>query len=382
VNPLKLVLFTKAFYIGGTESQVIELLRGLPPERYQTSVAVIDEVGPLLEDVWKLGHLPRSFPLRGSYLSANTAWQIARLARWLRDRRADLVHVHDFYSTLLAVPAARLAGAKVIVGRLDLLHWHGRWRSLGLRGLTHLADHVIANAEAVKHFVVTHDRIRKEKITVIRNGIDLLRFDVRARQGLAEPLPEVGGAPLAVHVANMSHPVKRQEDFLRAMALVPRLHCFFVGDGPRRAELERIAHQVGVARRAHFLGFRKDGPAIQARATLGVLTSELEGLSNAVIEGMSSRLPMVVTAVGGNPELILDGERGWVVPPRDPEAMARAIRQVIGDPIQARVRGESARAFVERELTLDRLVANHDRLYRDVARPAANHRLASNAAIA
>src|SRR5205085_2782619 len=107
---------------------------------------------------------------------------------------------HDFYSTLLAVPAARLAGAKTVVGRLDLLHWHGRWRAAGLRQLTRMADHVIANAEAVKRFVIEHEQTPEEKLSVIRNGLDLARFDALRAEPLQAPLPDTRGQPFVLHL--------------------------------------------------------------------------------------------------------------------------------------------------------------------------------------
>ncbi|MHB8872976.1 MAG: glycosyltransferase [Myxococcaceae bacterium] len=370
-TPIRLVEFTKAFWLGGTEYQVIELLRGLGT-RYDVRVAVLDEVGQLIEEVWRLGKLPRSFPLGGSYLSANTLKQIARMAWWLRHTRAELVHVHDFYSTLVAVPAARLARVKVVVGRLDLLHWHGPTRAAVLGVLTRAADAVIVNALAVRGSCLAQG-VAPERITLIRNGIDLPRFDARARLPLEGPVPDVGGAPLAVLVANMSHEVKRQEDFLRALSLVrPKVgpvHAYLVGDGSRRGELEALARGLGLLGLAHFLGFRKDTPAIQARATFGVLCSAQEGLSNAVIEGMAARLPMIVTRVGGNPELVTDGERGVVVEPKQPEQLARAMVELLTDRGAARRMGEAGREYVEKELTLEALVENHDRLYRRLARP-------------
>src|ERR671930_18536 len=127
-----------------------------------------------------------------------------------------------------------------------------------------------------------------------------------------------------------------------------------------------MAVRLGVAKRVHFLGIRKDVPAVLARATIGVLCSSAEGLSNAVIEGMAAGLPMVVTRVGGNPELIADGERGYVVPPYAPTALADAIRRVLADPMRARQMGISARQFVERELTLQQLCDRHDALYRSI----------------
>jgi glycosyltransferase involved in cell wall biosynthesis len=365
--PIRLVQFTRSFHIGGTEVQVLELLRGLPSS-YRLQVGVLEGVGPLMGSLQQLGFTPEEFPLNGSLMRPGTAWQVLRLARWLQRNRVQLVHVHDFYSTMLVVPAAKLAGTKVLVGRLDLAHWHGPARRAVYSRLTRLADHVVANAEAIRRMVVEEEGVPASRVSVIHNGLDLPRFEARVREGLQAPVPDTGGAPVVVHVANMNHPVKRQEDLLLALAMLrhdgQRLHAFLVGDGPRRQELERRAAELGVADCAHFLGHRRDVPALYARATLGVLCSTAEGMSNAVMEGMAAGLPMVVTAVGGNTDLVVDGERGRVVEPQRPAQLAQAIRQLLTSPEKAREMGAAARDFVRRELSLERLVHRHDALYR------------------
>jgi glycosyltransferase involved in cell wall biosynthesis len=370
-EPLRLVQFTRSFHIGGTEVQVLELLRGLPPS-YQLQVSVLDDAGPLMGSLWKLGYAPEAFPLKGSVAQPNTLYQVYRMARWLKANRVQLVHVHDFYSTLIAVPAAKLAGAKVIVGRLDLSHWQGRARRAVHARLTRMADHVIANAEAIRNMLVAEEGLPASRVSVIHNGLDLNRFDGRVREGLKAPLPDTGGAPVVVHVANMNHPVKRQEDLLLALAMLrhggTRLHAYLVGDGPRRPELEKLAAELGVADTVHFLRHRTDVPAICARATFGVLCSTAEGMSNAVMEGMASGLPMVVTRVGGNTDLVRDGERGLVVSPEQPAQLAQAFAQLISNPEKSRDMGRAARDFVARELSLEKMIRVHDALYQQVAR--------------
>jgi glycosyltransferase involved in cell wall biosynthesis len=370
-EPLRLVQFTRSFYIGGTEVQVLELLRGLPSS-YRLQVSVLDDSGPLMGSLWKLGHAPEVFPLKGSVAQPNTVYQVYRMARWLKAHRVELVHVHDFYSTLIAVPAAKLAGAKVIVGRLDLSHWQGRARRAVHAQLTRMADHVIANAEAIRTMLVTEEGLPASRVSVIHNGLDLARFDARVREGLKAPLPDTDGAPVVVHVANMNHPVKRQEDLLLALAMLrhggTKLHAFLVGDGPRRPELEKLAGELGVSDTVHFLRHRTDVPAIYARATFGVLCSTAEGMSNAVMEGMASGLPMVVTRVGGNTDLVRDGERGLVVRPEQPSELAQAFTQMLSNPEKARAMGQAARSFVARELSLEKMVRVHDALYQRIAR--------------
>lgn len=371
---LRVVEFVKSFHLGGTEVQVVELLRGLPAH-HRVKVAVLDEAGPLLESVWKLGFMPSAYPLNGSVVRPNTALQIGKLALWLSQQRTELVHVHDFYSTLLAVPAAKLAGCKVIVGRLDLVHWHSKAQRAILEGLTRMADHVIVNAGAIRKMLIEREGVPAERISIIHNGLDLARFDARMREGLQAPLPDTHREPVVVHVANMNHAVKRQEDLIAAIARLgdqgTRLHAFLVGDGPRRRQLAEQTRRMRVEDRVHFLGHRTDVPAIYKRATMGVLCSSAEGLSNAVMEGMAACRPMVVTAVGGNPDLIAQGDRGLVVQPGAPDELASAFAQLLADRKAASRMGRRARAFVERELSLQKMVGAHEAVYFQVARGAA-----------
>lgn len=367
--PIRLMEFVRSFHLGGTEGQVVELLRSLPPS-YRVQLAVMNFVGPLSEEVAKLGFAPREFPLSSSVMRPQTLFQVARLGAYLRRERVQLLHVHDFYGSVLGVPAAKLAGAKVIVGRLDLAHWHNRIQRAVLKRWTRLADHVIANAEAIRRQLMDEEGIASERITVIHNGLDLARFDERSRAELASPLPDGHGEPWILHVANMNHPVKRQEDLLHALALLQQkdvaCQVLFVGNGPRRPELEALAQKLGVAARAHFLGHRSDVPALYSRAFMGVLCSSHEGMSNAVMEGMAAGLPMVVTRVGGSPDLIVDGKRGRVVEPFAPAALAAAIEELLAHPAQAKAMGAAARDFVRRNLSLEAMVQRHDAVYRRV----------------
>jgi len=368
-EPIRLAEFTNGFVLGGGEVQFVELLRSLP-DHYTVSLAALDPTGPLLEGVLGMGYSPAVFGLGGSVLSLNTLRQIRRFARWLRTNQIQLVHAHDLYTALVAVPAAKIAGCRVIVGRLDLLHFQARMRRVAMRALSRAADHVIANAIAIQRMLIEKEGIPPDRVTLIYNGIDIAAFDRRVRQGPSLPLPETGSAPVAVLVANMSDQVKRQEDFLVAMAQArtrfPELQAFLVGDGRRRAELEKLAAGLRLKPAAHFLGHRVDVPAILARATIGVLCSEKEGLSNAVIEGMAGRLPMIVTDTGGNPELVKDGERGLVVPVGRPSELSAAMVKLLENPATSRRMGEAGRQFVEKEMGLSRMVLAHDLLYRSL----------------
>ncbi|MBI5547741.1 MAG: glycosyltransferase, partial [Deltaproteobacteria bacterium] len=180
-------------------------------------------------------------------------------------------------------------------------------------------------------------------------------------------LPPLEGRLVIAHVANMTHPVKAHEDLFEAVrwlkARHPEILVLLVGDGARRAHLEALAGQAGLRGQVEFLGHRGDVPAILARCDLGVLCSHAEGLSNAIIEGMAARLPMVVTDAGGDAELVKDGARGFVVPVRAPLALSARLCALAEAP-ELRVRmGEAGRGFVESELTVQTLLRRHEALY-------------------
>jgi len=367
----RVVEATKAFYLGGTETQVLALLRGL--QGWEVRTAVVWRKGPLLEQVRALGHEPEEFPLGDSALRWRTARQILRMSQWLRRTRAQLLHVHDFYATLLAVPAARLAGVPVVVSRLDQLHWPGPAQRLALVSLTRLAMQVVVNAQAVAEQLFRDEHLPAERITVVHNGLDLARFDAAVSLGLQAPLPDDGRPAIAL-LANMNHPVKRQEDALEALALLARrgiqAQLWLVGDGPLRPALELRAAALGLSDRAHFLGHRLDVPAVLARATVGVSCSSAEGLSNALMECMAARLPVVATAVGGSPELVQDGVTGRLVSPGSPPALAEALGELISSELMARQMGSAGREAIAQRFSLARMVEGHDAVYRRVLKQA------------
>src|SRR2546422_566885 len=180
------------FWIGGAERQFVERLRR-HPEGFRAVVGCLELSGPMLEPVRAMGYEPEVFPLKGSMLQSNTAVQIARMAALIRAEGIRIVHATDFNTNLLGLAAARLAGAKAIVSRLDLGHlragfgrWHRRAEMLNSR----LADLVVANAEAVREVCIREEGVRPENCVVVRNGIDLEHFDDLAARGLP------GGVPL------------------------------------------------------------------------------------------------------------------------------------------------------------------------------------------
>lgn len=352
--------------IGGAEGQFVERIRWLDPRRHRSVVATLRRVGPNLATLSSLGIEPREIPLGPSLAHPETAKAVGRIVSLCREVGASLIHSQDFYTNLLAAPAAAVAGVGLVLSRLDLAHWHGRHRRMALSLATKMADRVQVNAWAIHRQLVREEGIPPRRITVIENGIDLARFDRRMGEPLRAELPLPPGAKAMVIVANL-HPVKGQEDAIDAFAHIasrfPDVHLLLVGEGDRREILLARSRARRLEKRVHFLGHRLDVPAILARAEVLISSSHAEGLSNSVIEGMAAGLGVVATRVGGNPELIRDGASGFLVSPYAPARMAEAMERLLRDEALRREMGREARATVEARFPIDLMARKFEGCY-------------------
>jgi glycosyltransferase involved in cell wall biosynthesis len=357
------------FWIGGAERQFVERLR-LHPPGFGALVGCLELSGPMLDQVRSLGYEPVLFPLKGSMLRANTLKQVARMAALMREHRVRIVHATDFNTNLLAFAAGRLAGAKVIVSRVDLGHLRegfGKWHREAEKWNARHADLVVVNADAVREVCIRDERCKPERVMVVRNGIDLAHFDQLTAQPLQAPLP-VGPDDVAVAVIGNLWPVKGHRTLVDAAALLrdrlPRVKFLCAGEGPEREPLEKRIAELGLSDRVFLLGHRLDVPAILSRVRAACLCSSAEGLSNALMEAMAARLPIVATAVGGNPELVRPGENGLLVPYGDPASLADKLVELFLDADRAAGMGRRGRERVEAELTLSRMAEGYGAVYR------------------
>ncbi len=357
---LPVAVFLTSFDPGGTERQMIELVRRLDRARFEVHVACFHRRGEWRARAEELAASVVEFPI-GGFARAATARQAARFAAWCRRLRLAAVQACDLYTNIFALPAAAVAGVPVRIGsRRGLNPDRTRWHRLAQQASYRFADRIVANSEAVARGM-RESKVAARRVVVIPNGLDVARF---------RPVGRAGGIRRIGTLARL-HPVKGLDTFLEAVALLHRDHfeveAQIVGDGPQRAGLERQAAALGLSGRAHFAGHREDVETVLAGFDLFVLPSRSEAFPNAVVEAMASALPVVATEVGGVPEIVSHGLTGSLVPPGRPDLMAAAIRELVLQPDRARAMGRRARAAVVQRYSFERTVASFEALYLEVA---------------
>jgi L-malate glycosyltransferase len=361
-----------SFEIGGTETQAVELALRLDPARYAVTLACLQMRGPLLAKLDGSTVSVMEWNAGGGVNSPRGIYQIFRLARFLRHAGFDIVHAHDLWSNLLAIPAARLARIPVIISsRRDLAHlaWYTPRRRKILRYLQSLSSAVLVNSGQIRDQLVHEDRFRPEFIRVVHNGIDVNHFrSVVSERG--NLFPGLENCTLIVCTGNMHTDVKGHPTLIEAARTIcarfPQVKFVLIGDGKKRAEFESQVSALGLQPNFLFLGSRQNVSEILACCDMAVLPSKAEGFSNALLEYMATGLPTIATDVGGNPEVIENGVNGLLVRPNDPTALAGAISSLLQDPHLASQLGAAGRERVRRHFDFAQLTSNVDALYTEL----------------
>ena len=370
-SPIRLMKVVPTFMCGGTENQFMALGRSLNPDRFDLEFACLRRWGAFANEIEE-----RRIPLLEcnvtSFRKLSTLGQQVRLAKHVAKRRIDIVHAYSFYGNVFAIPPARLAGVPVTIASIrDRAPYLTPMQKRAHRWACRFADCILVNAVAVKDWLV-EDGYDASKIVVIPNGVDLSRFeriDSETSPFRAFGIPD--GDPIVLVVSRLN-PLKGLDTFLEAAALVaphfPSARFVIAGDtNPSEraywSVLTNLAAMLGITERVIFAGLRDDVPQLLAAATVAVMPSLNEALSNVVLESMAAGAPVVATRVGGTPEAIEDGVNGLLVAPGDPRQMADAICRLLADPAMARTLGQAARTSISERFSMQRMVSATEQLY-------------------
>jgi glycosyltransferase involved in cell wall biosynthesis len=377
---IKILRVIARLSIGGPAIHVVLLTAGLDRKRFESLLVSGREnpgEGSMLDYALSHGVQPIIIPeIVGEFsLGPQELRALVRLYRLMRRERPHIVHTHTAKAGFVGRLAARLARVPAVVHTFHGHILHGYYsprKTQLLRGmeriLTRLTNHIIAVSEQVRQDLVTYGVAPAEKILVVPLGLELEPFlDGSQSRGAFRRELNLNGGERLVGIVGRLFPIKNHRLFLDAAALMARqervARFVIVGDGVLRPEMEQYAHALDIADRVVFTSWRRDLPRIYADLDVLAVTSNNEGTPVSAIEAMAAGCPVVATRVGGLPDLISDGETGYLVPPGDAQAVSAAMLRLLREPDMARRMGQAARALVRERFAAQRLVSDMERLY-------------------
>jgi glycosyltransferase involved in cell wall biosynthesis len=323
----RIELFVDNFEQGGTQAQLVQLANGLARNpAFDVRVGCLSRRGPLLSALEIAPERITEYPTNRFY-NARGLWQISRLAHHLLTERIELVHALDFYAHVMCAAAAGLnPRTKLVVSRRYEILTTRRLHRLGERWSYRLADAVVMNSEHIVREVARQGLVRRSKVKIIPNGIDLAQFETVPPH---VDCRERGGKSWRVGVVARLSADKGLDVLLAAAVRLietwQTVEFVVVGEGEQRAELETEIRRLGLERSVRLAGAQADVRPWIGSFDIAVLPSYREGLPNALLEYLAMGRPVVATRVGGIPEVLKQGSVGVLVPPGDPESLAAAI---------------------------------------------------------
>ncbi len=357
---------------GGLENGVVNLINRIPTERFRHAIICLTTYTD-----FRL-RLRRSdvavFALNKP--SGNSPITLIRLWWLLRKLRPDIVHTRNLAALDATIPAA-LAGIPVRIhgehGRdVSDLDGNNVARQRLRRFFKPFIHRYVALSKDLERYLQEKIGVPSERVTQLYNGVDTAIFHP-AYSG-RETLPMAGFETPDAFVIGTVGRMQSEKDqltlaraFVTLLRMVPRpakqLRLVMIGDGPLRAAAVDLLRRARLSELTWIPGDRSDVPQIMRGLDLFVLPSLTEGISNTILEAMASGLPVVATSVGGNPELVVNGHTGVLVPPADPGKMALAIHDYVMDPAKGKCHGSAARFRVEQYFGLDVMVKNYMDMY-------------------
>jgi glycosyltransferase involved in cell wall biosynthesis len=310
--------------------------------------------------------------------------EIVRIARpvalYIRSSEVDVVHTILPNSYLVGACAAALAGGRpLLMSRLSLNLYQQEHKLVGFierRILHRTVDAVIGNSDAMLRDLRS-EGVNRSKLHLVYNGIDVRGFaNEMVDHATARRLLGISNGAIVFTVVANLHPYKGHRDLLHALAALSRTWgsdwlCLFVGKDVHDClpELKRLCLEYRLSRNVEFLGPRTDVPAILSASDIHISASHQEGLPNNIIEAMCARLPVVATAVGGVPELVVHGQTGYLLPPQDVDRMTAALVALACAPVRRKAFGEAGYARVTSHFNIDTNVTAFESIHAGLGSP-------------
>jgi len=373
---IKVLHLRSSATISGPERQILQLAEPLRRRGFELGLLLLHRRKGAPSPLHPLIHEARSEGIEAHTLHVDVRFSpqaISSIARRLKEGGFPLLHTHEYKSDLFGLLATRLAGVKAVAsarGYTDSTPPLRLYKYIDLIVLRFFSL-VMAVSEDLRRQLISAG-LREEKVITLHDGIDVAAFASGAKERgkeLRRLLVDLEGQPLIAIVGRLS-PEKGHRYFLESakiiQALRPEAKFLILGEGPLRAELEGLAARLGVKEAVSFLGYQRDVAGYMAASDLVVLSSLREGLPNALLEALALGKAVVASRVGGIPEVIRDGETGFLVPPKEPQRLAERVLWLLEKPEEATKMGERGRVRVVSAFSIEGLAQRLAETYSQV----------------
>ena len=365
----RIVYVTTGLSYGGAETQIKNLALYLKQRKWSLSVVSMLPPQAYVDELESAGICVYNLRMRRKVPDPRA---VLRLAAIVRRERPLVVHSHMVHANLLARITRLFVVMPALICTAHSVTEGGRAREIAYRLTDPLADLTTQVSEAGRQRYIQVGAVPPSKIVYIPNGIDTARFhpNSKARQAVRDALGCSERAFVWLTVGRLE-PVKNHLELLRAfrevVAVHPHARLLIAGQGPLQAAIEQRIAELGLAERVRLLGVRRDIPDVLNAADAFVLPSLWEGMPLTLLEAGAAALPIVATAVGGISEIVLEGKTGYLVPARDMDALAEAMRRVMRlSDADRMTMGQAGRAHVVQNFDLERVVDRWEALYREL----------------
>ena len=366
-NHSVLFLITGLAY-GGAETQLVNLAISLKKRGWKVRVVSMLPPQAFTEELKEAGIPLSTLNMRREVADPRAVF---RLVKILREWRPDIMHSHMVHANLLARVVRIFYKIPVLISTAHSIDEGGRWREVAYRLTDPLADLTTNVSRAAVECYIRVGVAPKNKIRFMPNGIDTTKFipNKAAGQRLRN---ELGVDNYFVWLAvGRFEEAKDYPNMLRAFSMIVSkksdVVLLLVGQGSLLEEVKKLACELNLEDKVRFLGVRRDVPDLMNAADAYVMSSAWEGMPMVLLEAGACGLPVVATDVGGNSEVVLNGKTGFIVPPRNPEALAQAMEKMMALPKEKRLEmGEAGRAYIEANYSLEHVVDQWEGLYMEL----------------
>ena len=369
---IKILYIITSSGIGGAEKILYYTATGLDYNKYDVSVCSLKNKGEIARALEKQGIEVCCLHMGGreSFLGClSSIIALIRLFPYLVRIRPTIVHSFLFRANILARIAGYLTGIPIIISSVRVMGGEKKYFHYVEMITSFMVDHYVTVSESVKRYIIDKSKISAEKISVIYNGVNIKSQDNSYEQNPKMPFKIEDKDRILMTVGRL-HKQKGHCYLIQAVSKVrkefPKVKLLVIGEGEEENNLKKLVKSLDLMNEVIFAGLSSDMERILPMAELFILPSLWEGLPNALLEAMAAGKPVVATKVGGIPEIVVHGETGVLIPPRDTDALAIAIIDLLQNRLKAKDMGEAGRIRAGKRFSIYKMIEKTENLYQEL----------------